>query len=49
MNLEAKGRGVTQVYLAREAPRGPLEKLDEMAPEVILVMLDQEASPASLE
>lgn len=49
MNLEAKGRGVIQVYLAQEAPQGPLEKVDEMAPEVILVMLDQEASPAFLD
>lgn len=47
MNLEAKGEGATQVCLAPEDQQGCLERLGEMAPEVILVMLDQEASPAS--
>lgn len=46
MNLEAKGRGVTLVCPGPEDHQGPLERLDEMAPEVILVMLDQEESPA---
>lgn len=37
---------MTRVYLAREAHQDHLGRLDEMAPEEILVMLDQEASPA---
>lgn len=46
MNLEAKGRGVTQVCLDPEGHQGPPEILDEMAQEEIPVMLDQEASLA---
>lgn len=46
MNLEAKGRGVTQVCLDPEGHQGPPEMLDEMAQEAILVMPDQEASLA---
>lgn len=45
MNLEAKGRGGTQVCLAPEDHQGLPETLDEMAPEAILVILDQEANP----
>lgn len=46
MNLEAKARGATQVCRALEDHQDLLERLGEMEPEVILVMLDQEASPA---
>lgn len=46
MNLEAKGRGVTQVCLDPEGHQGRPEMLDEMVQEAILVMLDQEASLA---
>lgn len=46
MNLEAKGRRVTQVCLDPEGHQGPPEILDEMAQGAILVMLDQEASLA---
>lgn len=46
MNLGAKGRGATQVCLAPEDQQGSPERLDGMAPEAILVMLDQEANPA---
>lgn len=46
VNLEAKGRGAIQVCLAPEDHQEPVESLDVMAPEVILVMLDQEVTLA---
>lgn len=46
MLLGAKGRRATLVCLAPEDHQGPPETLDKMAQEAILVMLDQEASPA---
>lgn len=49
MNLEAKAQGATQVCQAPEDLQDLLERPGEMEPEVILVMLDQEASPASLD
>lgn len=47
MNLVAKARGATQVCQAPEDLQDLLERLGEMEPEVTLVMLDREASPAS--
>lgn len=46
MNLEAKAQRATQVCQAPEDHQDLLERPGEMEPEVILVMLDQEASLA---